>query len=136
MNKEFLFGVGTRSYAAWEHNPRSRQCIHDGHAYSVLKAVDYNKNRLILIKNPWGGGLGGEWTGPWSDGSSKWNPEALKDLNHTFGDDGIFWIPYEDFLNRYETIWRTRLFTPDWSVSQLWTTIQVPWSGEYNEKSF
>ena len=34
------------------------------HAYSVMKAVDIDGERLLLLKNPWGKG---EWTGPWSE---------------------------------------------------------------------
>ena len=86
-----------------------------------------------MVKNPWGRT---EWNGPWSDGSKEWTAEALKELQFTFGDDGIFWIPYEDFLRRYDRIWRTRLFGPDWNVSQHWATIQVPWSGDYNDTKF
>ena len=124
--------MGTRSYAEqWSQG--ARQGIHDSHAYSVLKAVNYGKHRLLLVKNPWGKV---EWNGPWSDGSKEWTVEALQELGHSFGDDGIFWIPYEDFLNRYEAIWRTRLFTPDWNVTQRYTTVTVPWSGEYNDKSY
>ena len=51
VNKTFLFGVGTRNYQAGDIN---RQGIEDGHAYSVLKAVEYKEERLLLIKNPWG----------------------------------------------------------------------------------
>ena len=133
VNKEFLFGAATREY--WHPDPdqKGRQGIEDGHAYSVLKATTYGTTRLLLVKNPWGRT---EWNGPWSDGSKEWSAEALTKLHYTFGDDGIFWIPYEDFLRRYDRIWRTRLFTPDWNVSQHWATIQVPWSGDYNDTKF
>ena len=131
VNKEFLFNTGTRNYDY--SGGGGRQGIEDGHAYSVLRAVDYAGNRLLLVKNPWGDT---EWSGPWSDGSKEWTPEALKELNYTFGNDGIFWISYQDFLRRYYAMWRTRLFTPDWNVSLRWTTIQVPWSGDYNETKF
>lgn len=77
-----------------------------------------------------------EWNGSWSDGSKEWTPEALKELDFTFGNEGIFWMPYESFLERFVEIWRARLFTPDWNVSQHWTTIQVPWSGDYNDTEF
>jgi len=61
-----------------------------GHAYSVLRAVEYNGKRFVVIRNPWGRS---EWTGPWSDGSKEWTPEwlpALQKLGHAFGDDGEF----------------------------------------------
>lgn len=86
-----------------------------------------------MVKNPWGET---EWNGPWSDGSKEWTPEAMKALEHKFGNEGIFWMPYADFLRRYSQIWRTRLFTDDWNIAQHWTTIQVPWAGDYNDTKF
>lgn len=86
-----------------------------------------------MLKNPWGGI---EWTGPWSDGSREWTAQALQDLNYKFGNEGVFWMPYVDFLQRFPQIRRTRLFSPEWNVSQQWTTIQVPWLGDYNPTIF
>lgn len=133
VNREFLFGAATREYWYPDPNQKGRQGIEDGHAYSVLKATTYGATRLLLVKNPWGRT---EWNGPWSDGSKEWTAKALNELHYTFGDDGIFWIPYEDFLRRYDRIWRTRLFSTDWNISQRWATIQVPWSGDYNDTKF
>jgi hypothetical protein len=86
-----------------------------------------------MVKNPWGET---EWNGPWSDGSKEWTAEAIKKLDYKFGNDGIFWLRYQDFLERFVQFWQTRLFTPEWNVSQHWTTVQVPWSGDYNDTSF
>jgi hypothetical protein len=86
-----------------------------------------------MVKNPWGET---EWNGPWSDGSKEWTAEAITKLDYKFGNDGIFWMPYEDFLERFVQFWQTRLFTAEWNVSQHWTTVQVPWSGDYNDTSF
>ncbi|KAL2074912.1 hypothetical protein VTL71DRAFT_8692 [Oculimacula yallundae] len=134
VNKEFLFGAGTRHYgSSSEDRVGGRQGIQDGHAYSVLRAVEYKGERLLMIKNPWGDT---EWNGRWSDGSKEWTAEALKELDFTFGNEGIFWMPYESFLERFVEIWRARLFTDEWNVSQHWTTIQVPWSGDYNDTEF
>ena len=60
----------------------------------------------------------------------------MKALDHKFGNEGIFWMPYADFLRRYVQIWRTRLFTDDWNIAQRWTTVQVPWAGDYNDTKF
>ena len=98
-----------------------------------MKAIEYKGQRLVQIKNPWGQS---EWNGPWSDGSKEWSAEALNDLKYQFGDDGIFWMPYEDFLSRYSSLKRTRLFSAQWNVTQKWTTVQVPWSGDYNDTRF
>lgn len=85
------------------------------------------------MKNPWGEK---EWNGPWSDGSGEWTPESIKELGHTFGNDGIFWIRYKDVLRKYPVIWRTRLFTPEWKVVQKWTSLEVPWAGYYQDTKF
>lgn len=124
---EFIFNAGTRGYNHPDPNELGRQGIEDGHAYSLLRAAEYKGNRLCLVKNPWGET---EWNGPWSDGSKEWTSDALTALDHKFGNEGIFWMPYEDFLNRYDQIWSTRLFNSDWNVTQHWTTVDVPWSGE------
>jgi hypothetical protein len=54
VNKHFLFGAGTREYGHPDPSELGRQGIEDGHAYSVLRAVEYEGNRLLMIKNPWG----------------------------------------------------------------------------------
>ena len=53
------------------------------------------KVRLLKLHNPWGKQ---EFNGAWSDGSKEWTAEAMMELKHTFGDDGLFWISYKDFL--------------------------------------
>jgi hypothetical protein len=61
-----------------------------GHAYSVIRAVEYRQKRFVVVRNPWGGS---EWTGRWSDGSKEWTKEwlpALDALEHVFGEDGEF----------------------------------------------
>lgn len=70
------------------------------------------------------------------DGSKEWTPEWLTKLNHRFGDDGDFWISYEDLLRKYQSFDRTRLFTPEWRVTQLWTTLSVPWALDYHDTHF
>ena len=57
-------------------------------------------------------------------------------LNHKFGDDGIFWISYEDLLRNYSSFVRTRLFGPDWQISQQWTSVDIPWTAGYNDTKF
>lgn len=57
-------------------------------------------------------------------------------LNHKFGDDGMFWISYEDLLRNYSSFDRTRLFGSDWHITQQWTTVNVPWTADYNDTKF
>ncbi|KAG7109137.1 Calpain-8 like protein [Verticillium longisporum] len=110
-----------------------RNGIVEMHAYSVMKAVELNGERLVHLKNPWGKG---EWKGAWSDGSKEWTPEWLRQLNHTFGDDGAFWISYTDLLKKYSMFDVTRLFGSDWTSTTKWTTLEVPWVSDYHKTSF
>jgi hypothetical protein len=70
------------------------------------------------------------------DGSKEWTAEWLQKLDHRFGDDGDFWISYEDLLRKYQAFERTRLFTPEWRVTQLWTSLSVPWALDYHDTHF
>ncbi|KAF8877904.1 cysteine proteinase [Infundibulicybe gibba] len=93
------------------------------HAYSVLRAVEYNGRRFVVIRNPWGQS---EWTGPWSDGSGEWTKEwlpALEALGHSFGNDGEFVMEYKDFLENWEQIDRTLLFDESWIMSSQWLQV-------------
>ncbi|KNG50856.1 calpain-like protein [Stemphylium lycopersici] len=128
VNKTFLFGCGQMGgiYGA-------RKGIQEKHAYSVMEAREIDGQRLLKLRNPWGRT---EWTGRWSDGSEEWTPEWMQKLNHKFGDDGVFWISYKDLLRTYQHFDRTRLFGPEWTVSQQWTSVNVPWSVDYLDTKF
>ncbi|PKS07480.1 hypothetical protein jhhlp_006084 [Lomentospora prolificans] len=130
VNKEFLFGCST---GIWGRGLGNRKGIVELHAYSVMRAVEIEGKRLVLLKNPWGKG---EWKGPWSDGSKEWTAEWLKRLDHKFGDDGAFWISYADLLRKYQAFDRTRLFGDDWRVASIWTTLSIPWKHDYHDTHF
>lgn len=56
----------------------------------------------------------------------------MEKLNHKFGDDGVFYITFEDMLKRFDLLDRVRLFNgDDWYNSQLWTSVNVPWMSTY-----
>lgn len=131
VNDDFLFGCATHTL----NDPYNagRDGIYGDHAYSILRAECYGEERLLMIMNPWGHA---EWNGPWSDGSSQWTAEAIKELGHVFGDDGVFWIRFEDFLRKFEILYQTRLFTADWNITQRWTSLVVPWAGHYEDVIF
>ena len=138
VNDEFLFGCDTGTFDNWQGSDvASRDGARDNiirmHTYSIMEAREIKGQRLVKLRNPWGEG---EWKGAWSDGSEQWTPEWMTLLNHRFGDDGIFWISYEDLLRRYQSFDRTRLFGPDWRITQQWTEVDVPWSADYNSTKF
>lgn len=60
----------------------------------------------------------------------------MKKLNHKFGDDGIFWMSYQDMLDTFLFIHRTRLFDEKWTVVQQWTSVNVSWVTGYLQSKF
>ncbi|EAW06575.1 calpain-like protein [Aspergillus clavatus NRRL 1] len=138
VNEEFLFGCGTGLFSNWldpsyRGPPRDRKGISENHSYSIMDAKEIDGQRLLRMRNPWGKK---EWNGAWSDGSEQWTAEWMEKLGHKFGNDGFFWISYEDLLKKYQHLDRTRLFGPEWTVTQQWTTINVPWSADYHSTRF
>jgi hypothetical protein len=68
-----------------------------GHQYGVLDAKECSDGvGFVKARNPWGQS---EWTGPYADGAKEWKqfPLHKKELNPVFGDDGDFWMRWEDF---------------------------------------
>lgn len=113
-------------------------CRYQGHAYSVIKAIEVRGKRFLKIRNPWGQS---EWTGRWSDGSKEWTKEwldALDPLEHTFGDDGVFIMEYNDFLTHWEVVEKTQLFDPSWVQSSHWLNVKgrpLPSAWQYGDVS-
>ncbi|KAJ9269108.1 hypothetical protein DTO212C5_4791 [Paecilomyces variotii] len=138
VNKEFLFGCTTGIFSNWldpkyRGPARDRKGITERHCYSIMEAREVEGQRLLRLRNPWGTK---EWSGPWSDGSEQWTPEWMERLGHKFGNDGVFWISYDDLLKRYQHFDRTRLFGSEWTITQQWTSLNVPWSADYHSTKF
>ncbi|KAF2503244.1 cysteine proteinase [Lophium mytilinum] len=139
--KEFIFAASSPSLGS---DAESRRGLALSHAYSILKSIEEEdengkKVRLVLIRNPWGArawtGVG-EWNGPWSDGSKEWTPYWMKKLDYQFGDDGMFWMSYDDLRSRFDILDRTRLFSEDWTVVQQWTSLSIGWVTGYLNTKF
>ena len=71
------------------------------HAYSVLDVQDVDRQRLLRLRNPWGHY---SWQGDWSDNSSCWTDSLRSRLLPLGGQEGIFWIGYEDLLKYFDCI--------------------------------
>ncbi|KAK5691755.1 hypothetical protein LTR17_025575 [Elasticomyces elasticus] len=126
VNDKYLFGGGSQI--------TGHKGVIGGHAYAVLQAWEESDLRLLKLRNPWGET---EWEGDWSDGSKLWTPTMMTKLGHTFGDDGVFWISYKDFLKHFRSINRVRLFDDThWKVAQSWTCVQVPWTVDYLDEQW
>lgn len=138
VNDKFMFSCATGAFDKWQGSDVASTSGARGgvvrlHAYSIMDAVEMKGKRLLKVRNPWGSD---EWRGAWSDGAEEWTVEWMQALNHKFGDDGMFWISYEDLLRKYSNFERTRLFDKDWTITQQWTTVNVPWSADYNDTKF
>ncbi|KAI1376753.1 cysteine proteinase [Hypoxylon crocopeplum] len=133
VNQEFLFGCST---GMLDGGYGDRNGIREAHAYVVMDARTLKTGqRLVKLRNPWGKTRKGVWEGPWSDGSKEWNNDVKEELGHQFGNDSVFWITYEDMLEKYQHFDRTRLFRdPDWRCCQRWIGVEVPWKAQWNEK--
>lgn len=125
VNQKYLFGGGSKATGS--------KGFVGGHAYAVLEAWEEGDLKLLKLRNPWGET---EWEGDWSDGSKLWTAEMMIKLKHTFGDDGVFWISYKDFLKHFPCINRVRLFDDKWTVGQQWTCVSVPWTVDYLDTKF
>ncbi|RYC79957.1 hypothetical protein BFJ63_vAg17155, partial [Fusarium oxysporum f. sp. narcissi] len=114
------------------------------HTYSILEAIELKKEhggmtRLVKIRNPWGqrSDTGyGEWCGAWADGSREWNTYTINALHHEFGDNGIFWMTYEDAMENFDYMYRTRLLHHGWTMAQKWMSTLVPWLSGFLKKKF
>ncbi|KAI0147194.1 hypothetical protein GGR57DRAFT_493975 [Xylariaceae sp. FL1272] len=133
VNQEFFFGCST---GLLDGGYGYREGIREGHAYVVMDARTLkNGERLVKLRNPWGKTRKGIWEGAWSDGSKEWNSDVKEELGHQFGNDSVFWIRYEDMIDKYQHFDRTRLFRDaDWYSSQRWIGVEVPWKPQWNEK--
>ena len=73
-----------------------------GHAYSLIQIVEFKHQgkdvRLLQLRNPWGSG---EWQGAWSDKSPLWTPALKKQCGFVDGDDGMFFIELNDYLEHF-----------------------------------
>ena len=146
INGEYVF-----SLVSQEEQDDNTAAVYYGiapnHAFSVLGAIEsrhpfqfWKKIRLLKVRNPWGRKDkhgGGNWQGAWSDGSPQWSPLWMLRLRRSFSNDGIFMMSFEDMLQNFQTIERTRLYdTSEWTLRQSWTTVDVPWIDSYNGSFF
>ena len=85
------------------------------HAYTVLGIHEINGEKVIRLRNPWGSG---EFSGDWSDYSSKWTEELKKKFNYYEKEDGDFFMGYKDFI-RYFIKMGIAKFHQGWSSTKL-----------------
>lgn len=98
--------------------------IVQGHAYSILDAIEVEGNKLLQVRNPWGNAT--EWKGAWSDQSEEWT-ERRKQIVYdrmsergaeeiTIGaEDGTFWISYVDWFTNFARIDMCKYFDENYT---------------------
>ena len=81
-----------------------------GHAYAVLKALEIDTGtaveKVVQLRNPWGNF---EYSGDWSDYSSKWTDELKIKYEFNKKNDGIFYMAFDDFTQFFLTMGLSKL---------------------------
>lgn len=68
----------------------------NNHAYSLLNVVEVGGYKLAKLRNPWSSE---GYNGKFSDKDSVWTPALLKAANHKLANDGIFYMPFHQFIS-------------------------------------
>ena len=84
--------------------------IANSHAYTVLgtqelTTEDGTTQRLVKMRNPWGNET---YHGPWSDGNQVWTDDLRDEAGHEIKNDGIFFMPVENYHEQVETTFISR----------------------------
>lgn len=107
IHKGYMLGVAMSENL--EHIAKQHSVgLLTGHQYTILDSIETKSgHKLLKIRNPWGCR---EWKGRWSDGSKEWTTDIIQEVNATFGDDGTFYMCFEDFCHYWSYIDGVRLF--------------------------
>lgn len=98
-----------------------------GHAYAIIKIKEADGNRLICLRNPWGRG---EWNGDWADDSDMWTQRMINLVGYDEnGDDGIFWMAFEDFVEEFDQTYVCRNYTKENNWHMI--SFEDEWIGSY-----
>lgn len=98
------------------------------HSYGILdvRVVNGGRDRILCLRNPWGRV---EWTGSWSDNSSRWTPELKREVGFSNADDGTFWMSFEDFQRYFSQVTITEVYDDH---SYAYTRLRNPKPGVLN----
>eukprot|EP00438_Fugacium_kawagutii_P017294 Skav213691 [mRNA] locus=scaffold491:581753:585257:- [translate_table: standard] len=98
----FLLAASIHNGNESEH--RRQDGLVEGHAYSIIHAVECKGFKLVCCRNPWGNKK--EWNGPWCDQSEEWtaHPDLADELQVDEKPDGLFWMDWESFAQTFSNI--------------------------------
>ena len=132
-NRHWITGCGTKGPNEIPNDANAKGLV-TGHAYSIIGSIEFDigpgvKARLLRVRNTWGNK---EWNGPWSDSDqTNWTLSRRREVIKKFGtfqekNDGIFFIPIEDFKNYYSTVYFADIADDTYKhttvVHSMWTT--------------
>lgn len=92
--------IACYTFVTDSHEEQHGEGMVGGHAYAVLDAREVvdsrgQRDNIIKLRNPWGMF---EWKLDWGDTSDRWTPQLKRELNVTNQEDGIFWMPFSEFI--------------------------------------
>ena len=132
-NRHWITGCGTKGPNEIPNDAKAKGLV-TGHAYSISGSIEFDigpgvKARLLRVRNTWGNK---EWNGPWSDSDqTNWTLSRRREVIKKFGtfqekNDGIFFIPIEDFKNYYILVYFADIADDTYKhttvVQSMWTT--------------
>lgn len=79
------------------------------HAFTLLGTAEHDGQKLYKIRNPWGTET---YSGSWSD--SNLTSEQIEALEHSMDNDGIFYMPLEEFHATYDNV-GINYYRDDWN---------------------
>ncbi|KAM4696612.1 calpain-2 catalytic subunit-like [Rhinophrynus dorsalis] len=113
--KRSLMGASIQIQSQQESEMTTPEGLVKGHAYSIIATTEVEANgrkiQMLRLRNPWGQV---EWNGRWNDNSPLWSllDSALQAKLQVKGEDGEFWMQFDDFL-RYFDILEVCNLSPD-----------------------
>lgn len=105
---EFLIQEPLTVITCCPKNPKRGDGLIAHHAYGVVGMCTVDDIQLVKLQNPWGHA---EWTGDWSDKSTKWeeHPQVAEMLMFNPEDQGSFYISRQDFVENFTSFLYNRI---------------------------
>ena len=99
----YLISSSTAGEDRWTESggPTEAGGLVPGHAYSIIQVKEAYGNQLVNVRNPWGTF---EWQGDWGDTSKTWTKQMIDTVKPVFGDDGTFWMSFQDFVQNFRAL--------------------------------